>query len=90
MKIRSINPTNINKIRNAFYEYLLDHQVRFDVIGLTQDQDKLVFFFENKEIEKAHVFEFEAMRCIGFEPSAIAKGILEPALPSLKSSENRD
>jgi len=88
MKIRSINPTNINKLRNAFFDYLLEEAVKFDSIGLIEEGEQLVLLFEDKEKEKAHVFKFDAKLCIGQDPGDIAKKIIEPMLPKLKENKN--
>lgn len=85
MKIRTINPTNINKLRNAFYDELLEAGIRFDTIGLVEEGEQLVLFFENKEKETASVIKFEKDGCIGYEPAFIAKNVMEPIIADMKT-----
>lgn len=87
MKIQSINPTNIGKLRKAFLDYLLDNGVRFHTIGLVEEGEELVLVLEDKENEKGHVFRLEAKKCIGHEPGFIAQQIIQPMLPRLKGIE---
>lgn len=82
MKMRSINPTNINRLRNAFYDYLLENGVPFNKIGLGEEGEKLVLFFERDE--SLNVFELEKEMCIGHEPTFVAESVIEPMLNHLK------
>lgn len=84
MKIRTINPTNINKLRNAFYDELLEEGIRFDTIGLVEEEEQLVLFFENKEKDTANVIKFEQKGCIGYEPAFIAHEVLKPVIADMK------
>lgn len=83
MKIRSINPTNISKLRSAFYDLLLEHRIAFDTIGLTEDKEDLILLFEDHVNEKGHAIRFPSEGCIGHEPEFIAQQILQPMLKDL-------
>jgi len=87
MIIRTINSTNINKLRKAFSDYLLDLSIRFDTIALLPDGDKLILIFENNEKEKGYAFEFESIVCIGQEIQTIVREVIDPMLPRLKEVE---
>lgn len=84
MKIRSINQTNINRLRNAFLDYLLDNGVVISKIGLMEEGDKLKLLLMSKSEERMSVFEFEKEKCIGHEIDFIVQSIIDPMLPILK------
>lgn len=83
MKIRSINVTNINRLRNAFYDYLLDNTVPFNNLGLVEGKEKLALYFEIAG--NPQVFEFDKENCIGHEPSVVAEDVIKPMLNHLMS-----
>ena len=89
MKIRSINPTNINKLRNAFYDELLEEGIRFDTIGLVEEGEQLVLFFEDKQKDTASVIKFEKEGCIGYEPAFIAHEIMKPIIEDIKKKKDQ-
>ena len=83
--MRSINPANINRVRNAFYDYLLENGFHFNKLGLGEEGKKLLLFFERDE--HLSIFEFEKEMCIGYEPTFIAESVIEPMLNHLKGIE---
>jgi hypothetical protein len=82
LKVRTINQTNINRMRNAFMEYLLDNGVIMSEIGLFEEEDKLILVFKLKD--NLSVFKFEKEKCIGHEIDLIVQEIINPMLPQLK------
>lgn len=85
MKIRSINPTNISRLRNAFYDFLLENAVPFHTIGVTEEDDQLILYF--KKDDNLNVFKFDKEACIGQEPEFIAETVIQPMLKRLQGKE---
>ncbi|AOZ93609.1 hypothetical protein [Paenibacillus crassostreae] len=82
MKIKTINPTNINRLRIAFENVLLDNGIRYTKVGITEDGDELVFLFEGND--KLHTFKWNKKTCVGHGTEEIAKSVLEPMITRLK------
>ncbi|MGE6415259.1 hypothetical protein ACQKDD_13935 [Planococcus kocurii] len=81
MKIRSINSPNINRLRNAFYDYLLENAVPFNNLGLVEGEEQLALYFEIAG--NPQVFKFDKEYCIGHEPATVAEDIIKPMLNHL-------
>lgn len=86
VKIRSINGPNINRLRNAFLDCLLENDVRFESIGLQESGENLMLFLKVKE--QVRVIEFEKQFCIGHEPMEVAEDIVKTLLSKLKGKKD--
>jgi hypothetical protein len=82
MKIKTINPININRLRIAFENILLNNGIRYSKIGLTTDGDEMVFLFERND--KLHTFRWAKSKCIDHDIEEIVQSILEPMISRLK------
>lgn len=82
MKIRSVNSRNLARLSNAFIDYLLDNDVRFDRTELIVGGEELALIFE----KDGHVngFRFKKEFCIGREPEVIVESVVKPMLNDLK------
>lgn len=80
--MKTINPVNLRRLKNAFTHYLVEQGVPFYEIGLVEEEEQLVLVFVRTE--KAHVFKFGKNECLGHEPDFIAKSVIDPMLEHIK------
>lgn len=86
MKIRSINRPNINRLRNAFLDYLLESEVPFTKIELVEGEENLALYLEIGE--QPRIIKFKKEFCIGHEPTDVAESIIKPLLNHLKGKKD--
>ncbi|MDQ0219463.1 hypothetical protein ELQ35_17335 [Peribacillus cavernae] len=84
MIFTSINQDNLYQLCDAFEGFLIDHDITFTYVDMTEENGIISFLFAN-DPEKGRVVEFEGKNSIGLETEYIAKEVLAPILPRLKA-----
>ncbi|WP_042347440.1 hypothetical protein [Bacillus massiliigorillae] len=84
MEFASMEKSHIDELFRSFENLLTEHNITFNFMRMTEENGVLSFDFCNNP-EKARSVEFEGNNIIGLDTEYIAKEILMPILPRLKS-----
>lgn len=84
MEITKIDQTTLDYLRKAFEMVLIDNNIPVRKIGIMEQGEQLLFLYEGKS-EKVHVFNWNKASCIGLSIGVIAKSVLTPILPKLRT-----
>ena len=84
MEITKIDKTTLDYLRKAFETVLIDKNIPVKKIGIMEQGEQLLFLYEGKS-EKVHVFNWKKSTCIGLSIGVIAKSVLTPILPTLRT-----
>lgn len=84
MKLKTISPTTVNRLRVAMENYLLDHGIGYESVGLFEKDSKFHFVLALKD--KGLEATWDSNRSIGLELQVIAEDILKPMVESFKST----
>jgi hypothetical protein len=84
MQLNQIDQTTLDYLRKAFEIVLKENNIPIRKIGITEQGEQLLFLYEGKS-EKVHVFNWSSSSCIGLSIGVIAKSVLTPIIPTLRS-----